>query len=130
MNKFMRIVVFFDLPVVTAKEKKAAAKFRKFLIKDGYNMMQWSVYSRICNGTDSVAMHRQRLKQNLPENGSVRALTLTEKQFESIDILLGEKTFADSPESTELINIFSIGSSFTILIETRHMHIIIKSEKG
>ena len=55
MNKFMRIVVFFDLPVVTAKEKKAAAKFRKFLIKDGYNMMQWSVYSRICNGTDSVA---------------------------------------------------------------------------
>ena len=63
MNKFMRIVVFFDLPVVTAKEKKAAAKFRKFLIKDGYNMMQWSVYSRICNGTDSVAMHRQRLKQ-------------------------------------------------------------------
>ena len=49
MNKFMRIVVFFDLPVVTAKEKKAAAKFRKFLIKDGYNMMQWSVYSRICN---------------------------------------------------------------------------------
>ena len=102
MNKFMRIVVFFDLPVVTAKEKKV----RKFLIKDGYNMMQWSVYSRICNGTDSVAMHRQRLKQNLPENGSVRALTLTEKQFESIDILLGEKTFADSPESTELINIF------------------------
>ena len=71
MNKFMRIVVFFDLPVITAKEKKAAAKFRKFLIK-----------------------------------GSVRALTLTEKQFESIDILLGEKTFADSPESTELINIF------------------------
>ena len=48
MNKFMRIVVFFDLPVVTAKEKKAAAKFRKFLIKDGYNMMQWSVYSS-CN---------------------------------------------------------------------------------
>ena len=91
MNRFMRIVVFFDLPVVTAKEKKAAAKFRKFLIKDGYNMMQWSVYSRICNGTDSVAMHRQRLKQ---------------KQFESIDVLLGEKTFADSPESTELINIF------------------------
>ena len=85
---------------------EAAAKFRKFLIKDGYNMMQWSVYSRICNGTDSVAMHRQRLKQNLPENGSVRALTLTEKQFESIDVLLGEKTFADSPESTELINIF------------------------
>lgn len=88
------------------QKRKSSRKIPEILIKDGYNMMQWSVYSRICNGTDSVAMHRQRLKQNLPENGSVRALTLTEKQFESIDILLGEKTFADSPESTELINIF------------------------
>ena len=102
----MRIVVFFDLPVVSAKERKAATQFRKFLVKDGYNMMQWSVYSRICNGTDSVAMHKQRLKQNLPEKGSGRVLTLTEKQFESIDILLGEKTFVDSSASTELINIF------------------------
>ena len=102
----MRIIVLFDLPVVSAKEKKAAAKFRNFLVKDGYNMIQWSVYSRICNGTDSIAMHKQRLQQNLPEKGSVRALTLTEKQFESIYILLGEKTFADSSESTELLNIF------------------------
>ena len=54
MNKFMRMLVFFDLPVVTAKEKKDAAKFRKFLLKDGYNMVQWSVYSRICNGMDAA----------------------------------------------------------------------------
>lgn len=106
MNKFMRMLVFFDLPVVTAKEKKAAAKFRKFLLKDGYHMIQWSVYSRICNGMDAVAMHQQRLKLNLPEKGSVRLLTLTEKQYESIDVLLGTKTFDDSSESTELINIF------------------------
>lgn len=100
------MLVFFDLPVITAKEKKAAAKFRKFLLKDGYHMIQWSVYSRLCNGMDAVAMHEQRLKQNLPEKGSVRLLTLTEKQYESIDVLLGTKTFDDSPESTELINIF------------------------
>ena len=55
------MLVFFDLPVVTAKEKKDATKFRKFLLKDGYNMVQWSVYSRICNGMDAVAMHKQRL---------------------------------------------------------------------
>ena len=83
MNKFMRMLVFCDLPVVTAKEKKYAAKFRKFLLKDGYNMVQWSVYSRICNGMDAVAMHKQRLKQNLPIKGSVRALVLTEKQYEN-----------------------------------------------
>ena len=63
MNKFMRMLVFFDLPVVTAKEKKDAAKFRKFLLKDGYHMVQWSVYSRICNGMDAVAMHKQRLNE-------------------------------------------------------------------
>lgn len=99
----MRILVFFDLPVVTASEKKAAAKFRKFLLKDGYHMVQWSVYSRICNGTDAIAMHEVRLKQNLPKKGSIRLLTLTEKQYESIEILLGEKTFDDSSESTELL---------------------------
>lgn len=98
--------MFFDLPVVTSKEKKNAAKFRRFLLKDGYHMVQWSVYSRICNGTDAISMHGSRLKQNLPEKGSVRMLTLTEKQYESIEVLLGEKVFDDTPESTELINIF------------------------
>ena len=106
MNKFMRILIFFDLPVVTAKERKAATKFRNFLVKDGYHMIQWSVYSRICNGTDSIAMHKSRLNQNLPEKGSIRMLTLTEKQYESIEVLLGQKTFDDTSESTELINIF------------------------
>ncbi len=106
MNKFMRILVFFDLPVVKDKERKVAAKFRRFLLKDGYAMVQWSVYSRICNGTDSVSMHKQRLKLNLPEKGSVKVLTLTEKQYESIDVLLGEKTFDDSAESTELLTVF------------------------
>ncbi len=106
MNKFMRILVFFDLPVGTEKERKTAAKFRKFLLKDGYHMMQWSVYSRICNGTDAIAMHKSRLNQHLPERGSVRVLVLTEKQYESIEVLLGEKTFDDTPESTELVNIF------------------------
>ena len=93
------MLVFFDLPVVTAKEKKDAAKFRKFLLKDGYNMVQWSVYSRICNGMDAVAMHKQRLKQNLPLKGSVRALVLTEKQYESMEIMLVNITVRRSRQS-------------------------------
>lgn len=91
---------------MTPKERRAATKFRNFLLKDGYNMMQWSVYTRICNGTDSVSTHEQRLKQNLPDSGSIRLLVLTEKQFESIKILLGEKNYTDSMEAKELINIF------------------------
>ena len=62
MNKFMRLLVFFDLPVVKDRDKKVAAKFRRFLVKEGYVMVQWSVYSRLCNGTDSIEMHKQRLK--------------------------------------------------------------------
>lgn len=106
MNKFMRMIVFFDLPVVTAKERKAAAKFRNFLLKDGYHMVQFSVYSRICNGMDAVEKHQIRLNLNLPEKGAVRLLTITEKQYESIQVLLGNKTFEDSSESTELLNVF------------------------
>lgn len=46
----MRVIVFFDLPTVTKKDKKIAAEFRKFLLQDGYYMLQWSVYSRVCKG--------------------------------------------------------------------------------
>ncbi len=100
------MIVFFDLPVVTARDRKAAAKFRKFLLKDGYHMMQLSVYTRVCNGVEAVEKHEARLNLNLPSKGSVRLLTLTEKQYESIHILLGEKTFDDTSESMELLNIF------------------------
>lgn len=100
------MIVFFDLPVVTARDRKAATKFRKFLLKDGYHMMQLSVYTRICNGVEAVEKHEARLNLNLPSKGSVRLLTLTEKQYESIHVLLGEKTFDDTSESMELLNIF------------------------
>ncbi|MCX8035123.1 MAG: CRISPR-associated endonuclease Cas2, partial [Candidatus Dojkabacteria bacterium] len=54
MSKYMRILVLFDLPVVTKKQRKIYARFRKALIKDGYDMIQFSVYQRICNGLDMV----------------------------------------------------------------------------
>lgn len=106
MNKFMRMIVLFDLPVVTAREKKIASKFRNFLLKDGYHMVQYSVYSRICNGVTAIEKHEARLKQNLPSKGSVRLLTITEKQYESMQILLGKTTFADSCEASELLSVF------------------------
>ncbi len=86
----MRILVFFDLPVKTAAQRRQATGFRNFLIKDGYHMVQFSVYARVVNGADAVEKHRARLKANLPDNGSVRMLAITEKQYASIDILLGK----------------------------------------
>lgn len=79
MNKFMRILVFFDLPVKTSGERKKATAFRNFLLKDGFMMMQFSVYTRVCNGYDAVEKHKRRLYENVPDNGSVRVLVITEK---------------------------------------------------
>ena len=63
----MRIIVFFDLPVTTAAKRKAANQFRQFLLKDGYQMLQLSVYSRIVKGRDSLQKHHNRLCTNLPQ---------------------------------------------------------------
>ena len=54
MSKFMRMIVFFDLPVQTKTERRHATAFRNFLLKDGYHMLQFSVYARVCNGNDAV----------------------------------------------------------------------------
>ena len=101
MSKFMRILVFFDLPVKTKAERRAATHFRNFLLNDGYYMVQYSVYARICNGTDSVATHRARLERELPKKGSVRMLVITEKQYNSIEILTGTPGFFDKPQTEE-----------------------------
>ena len=106
MSKFMRVLVFFDLPVVKAKEKKVYAKFRKFLINDGYDMIQFSVYSRICNGTDNVAKHLNRLNNNLPEKGSIRCLTVTENQYNAMKFLVGTPTVRERKVNTEQLCLF------------------------
>lgn len=106
MNKFMRIIIFFDLPVKTKANRREATRFRNFLLNDGYHMLQYSVYARICNGTDAVEKHRARVKQNLPDNGAIRMMVITEKQYEAIDILLGRLTQADEPFQAEQLSIF------------------------
>ena len=63
----MRMVVMFDLPVETREQRKIATKFRKYLLDEGYVMMQFSVYYRICNGKDMVNKYLLRLEDNVPE---------------------------------------------------------------
>ncbi|MEA4942188.1 MAG: CRISPR-associated endonuclease Cas2 [Oscillibacter sp.] len=86
----MRILVMFDLPVKAKAQRRVATQFRNFLIKDGYHMVQFSVYARVCNGTDSIEAHRRRLLLALPPKGSVRMLVVTEKQYGAIEILVGK----------------------------------------
>lgn len=100
------MLVFFDLPVTTKAERREATRFRNFLLHDGYHMIQFSVYARICNGTDAVEKHKARLKRCLPDNGSVRLLVITEKQYESVEILVGKLCEADQDFQAEQLSIF------------------------
>ena len=85
----MRLIVMFDLPVRTKVERRAATQFRQFLLKDGYSMMQFSVYVRLCHGMEAANKHRMRIFHALPKAGSIRTLLITERQFESMEILCG-----------------------------------------
>lgn len=91
----MRMMVFFDLPMVTRAEKRAYTVFRRFLLNDGYDMIQFSVYGRILNGSDAEQKHLKRLTANLPPAGSVRVLTVTEKQYASMLLLVGLPLFQE-----------------------------------
>lgn len=84
------IFVFFDLPVGTKPERRAATRFRTFLKNDGYMMLQWSVYARVCRGEEAVEKHVARATKSLPKRGSVRALQVTDKQYGRMKLLLGK----------------------------------------
>lgn len=94
-RRYMRLLVFFDLPVVTRAERRAYTVFRRFLLNDGYDMIQFSVYGRIVNGNDAEQKHLKRLVDNLPPEGSVRCLSVTEKQFASMKLLVGLPLFQE-----------------------------------
>ena len=89
--RFMRLLVMYDLPVGTKENRRVYQRFRKFLIEDGYDMLQFSIYHRIVSGEDNVNKHLKRLQQNLPSKGSVRFMQITERQFQGIRLLVGTK---------------------------------------
>lgn len=106
VNRFMRVMIFFDLPVTTMKKRKQYVMFRRMLIKDGFSMLQYSVYVRIARNYDDAKQHLWNVNKFLPPEGSVRALLVTDKQYESMHILLGEKlrseNFLDTKDFIEL----------------------------
>lgn len=88
--RYMRTLLFFDLPTVIASERKSAAAFRKALVKDGFLMLQESVYCKLSLNATAADNVRERVKKYLPKEGSVIMLTITEKQFENMDLCLGK----------------------------------------
>ena len=105
-RRYMRLLVFFDLPSVTKPERRAYALFRRHLLNDGYDMLQFSVYGRVVSGRDAEAKHLQRLQLNLPPAGSVRVLTVTEKQFTSMRLMVGAPSFQEKTVHAAQIVLF------------------------
>jgi CRISPR-associated protein Cas2 len=87
----MWVVVLFDLPVDTKKARRNYARFRKQLLKDGFSKMQFSVYIRHSSSEENAAVHIQRVSSWIPEDGEVRIISVTDKQFERMRIFWGKR---------------------------------------
>ncbi|MEK0083893.1 CRISPR-associated endonuclease Cas2 [Benzoatithermus flavus] len=101
--RYMWLFCFFDLPVKTKAQRKAAAQFRKLLLGDGFNMLQLSVYVRVCRDQDGVEKHVARICKHLPKQGSVRTLAVTERQYARMRTLVGEKQAHEKPGGDQLL---------------------------
>ena len=101
----MWVLVFFDLPTETKKERKAAAKFRKLLLKDGFNMFQFSIYMRFCASRENAQVHIKRIKSLLPELGHVGILNITDKQFGMMELFVGQKA-TETENPTQQLELF------------------------
>lgn len=94
----MWVLTMFDLPVDTKQARRQYALFRKFLLQDGFQQMQFSVYIRPCPSHENALVHSQRVERRVPPDGEVRILTLTDKQFERMRIFWGKvRTKPESP---------------------------------
>jgi len=89
--RIMWILVLFDLPTETEKDKKAYTRFRKELLRDGFTMFQFSIYIRHCASKENKNVHVKRIKSILPEKGHVGILSITDKQFGMMEIFYGKK---------------------------------------
>lgn len=94
------LIVTFDLPVGTKEQRKRATDFRGFLLDDGFQMVQWSVYARPCVSFARQVTHLERVKQNLPPEGNVRAIFVTRAQWERSFVIQGSP--ASEMEAEEL----------------------------
>lgn len=89
--RVMWLMVLFDLPTETKKERRLASKFRKILEKDGFNRFQFSVYIRHCPNKENLNVHKKRIKNAIPGYGKVAFFDITDKQFGRVEIFYNQK---------------------------------------
>lgn len=98
----MRVIVFFDLPVQTVSERREYTQFRKHLVKNGFIMMQESVYCKLALNMSAAGAIMEAVRQHKPPAGLVQMLVVTEKQYARMEFVVGEcqSEIIDSDERT------------------------------
>lgn len=100
--QLMWILIMFDLPTETKRQRKLYNEFRKSLLKDGFTMFQFSIYVRNCASRENTKVHIDRIKNILPEEGKICIITITERQFNEILLFEGVKKARPIPEGIQL----------------------------
>ncbi len=101
----MWVLVFFDLPTETKKDRKNYTKFRKLMLADGFQMFQFSIYLRHCSSKENADVHIKRVKSILPPKGHIGVMCVTDKQFGMMEIFQGREQ-VDVPETTQQLELF------------------------
>lgn len=101
----MWVIVMFDLPTETKRDRKIYAKFRKDILADGFNMFQFSMYLRHSPSRENADVHIRRIKSILPEKGHIGIMCITDKQFGMMEIFKGREK-AESPETIQQLELF------------------------
>jgi CRISPR-associated protein Cas2 len=103
--RIMWVLVFFDLPTDTKKDRKNYALFRKKIQADGFQMFQFSIYLRHCSSKENAEVHTRRVKSILPPKGHVGIMCVTDKQFGMMEIFRGRE-LSESPETIQQLELF------------------------
>ena len=103
--RVMWVMVFFDLPTNTKKERRQASQFRKRLLQDGFSMFQFSIYVRHCPSRENAEVHIKRVKSVLPPNGHVGIMQITDKQFGMIELFYSQQK-EKKPEMHQQLSLF------------------------
>lgn len=101
----MWVFVYYDLPTDTKKDRREASLFRKRLLKDGFTMMQYSIYTRHCASRENAEVHKKRVKSFLPPKGEVIIFTLTDKQFGMMEFFRSAEA-TDTPDTPQQLELF------------------------
>ena len=96
-------MVLFDLPVIEKKERKEATEFRKFLLDQGFSMVQYSIYTKVFSGKDACTKYYGLIERNLPPQGKIDIVTITDKQYENIKSYIGKSQKYRKNSSKQLL---------------------------